>query len=83
MVLLAHLALQKKQTQRADRLMTLATRLMPAYGPVHIDAVRYWWQRQNILLALQNWSEALDIDSANSKTIYSILLAIAENDKAR
>ncbi len=83
LVLLAHLAMQKKQLQRADRLMTLATRLMPAYGPVHIDAARYWWQRKNIPLALQNWSEALDIDAANSKTIYPILLAIAENDKAR
>ncbi len=83
MVLLAVLALQNKEEKRADRLMTLATRLMPANGPVHIDAARYWWQRKNIPLALQNWSEALSIDNTLSKTIYPILLAIAENDKVR
>jgi len=83
MVLLAVLALQKKEEKRADRLMMLATRLMPANGPVHLDAAGYWWQRKNISLALQHWSAALSIDSAHSKTIYPILLAIAENDKAR
>jgi len=81
LVLLANLVLKNNQEQRADKIMIMATRLMPANGPVHIDAARYWWQREKPLLAIQNWSQALGIDSAYSKTIYPILLAIAENDK--
>jgi len=83
LVLLANLVLKNKDEKRADKLMDLATRLMPANGPVRIDAARYWWQRKNVVLAIQNWSKALSIDNSNSKTIYPILLAIAENNKAR
>jgi tetratricopeptide (TPR) repeat protein len=81
-VMVRILAAQEKWEQ-ADRLMTLATKRMPANKSLRLRAASYWVERQRLDYAIDEWAMALSIAPAIGNKIFPVLTRVADNENIR
>jgi len=80
---LARSATPDTAPETAEAYIRLATQLAPASGNVAVQGADYWLRRGDLAKAMGHWSRALEAEPSQSKTLFPILLRIAEDPQGR
>jgi len=79
----AGIALSTGEKERADGLVKMAVRLMPASSRIHEQAARYWVSRDDLGQAMRQWSLAIEADPAAEGRLFPLFLRLAEDTRTQ
>ena len=83
LIAMAGVAQAQGDQARADALVKAAAQLTPSDPRIHLQAAGYWASRGDLVSAMQQWSLALQADPQARDKVFPILLALAEDPRAR
>lgn len=76
--LLARLAEQDGELEKAQALMNIASYLAPMRSAVQLDAGAFWLRRGQLEQAVAHWSRALELHPPYGEDLYPLLLRLVE-----